>query len=53
MIPEQEVTRFVNDHQGIIRDIKPSFFEMTVAMAFDHFRQGNIDIAVVETQSPY
>jgi dihydrofolate synthase/folylpolyglutamate synthase len=48
MIPEEDVTRFVNDHKEIIDGIKPSFFEMTVAMAFDHFAQEKVDIAVVE-----
>ncbi|MEP6513516.1 MAG: Mur ligase family protein, partial [Parafilimonas sp.] len=28
---------------------KPSFFEITVAMAFDYFAQNNIDIAIIET----
>jgi dihydrofolate synthase/folylpolyglutamate synthase len=49
MIPEKDVTGFVNDHQEIIRKIKPSFFEMTVAMAFDHFRREEVDIAIIET----
>jgi dihydrofolate synthase/folylpolyglutamate synthase len=49
MIPEKDVTGFVNDHQEIIQKIKPSFFEMTVAMAFDHFRREEVDIAIIET----
>ena len=48
-IPEKEVTGFVNDHSGIIREISPSFFEMTVAMALDHFAREKVDIAVIET----
>jgi dihydrofolate synthase/folylpolyglutamate synthase len=48
-IPEQEVTGFVNAHRPIIREISPSFFEMTVAMAFDHFAREQVDMAVIET----
>ncbi len=36
-IPEAEVCGFVSENQKIIREISPSFFEMTVAMAFDYF----------------
>ncbi|MEO5603243.1 MAG: Mur ligase family protein, partial [Cyclobacteriaceae bacterium] len=31
-----------------IEAIKPSFFEITVAMAFDYFAQHSVDIAVIE-----
>lgn len=48
MIPESEVVGFVEKHESIISEIKPSFFEMTVAMAFDYFARQQIDIAVVE-----
>ena len=48
MIPENAVTRFVNGHSDILDRIKPSFFEMTVAMAFDHFASEKVDIAIVE-----
>src|SRR5450759_4698560 len=48
MIPENEVILFVEKHKGIIESLKPSFFEMTVAMAFNYFAECNIDVAVVE-----
>lgn len=48
-IPEKEVTRFVSDHQDIIAELSPSFFEMTVAMAFKHFDHEEVDIAIIET----
>ncbi len=48
-IPKDEVCGFVNRHQGIIRDLQPSFFEMTVAMAFDYFAREEVDVAVIET----
>lgn len=48
MIPEEEVTKFVEKHKELFDDVKPSFFEMTVALAFYYFAKENIDIAVVE-----
>ncbi|MCF8374707.1 MAG: bifunctional folylpolyglutamate synthase/dihydrofolate synthase [Bacteroidales bacterium] len=48
MIPESEVVDFVLKHKAIIDEIKPSFFEMTVAMAFDYFARQQVDIAIVE-----
>lgn len=48
MIPEDEVTAFVGNNRSIIEEIKPSFFEMTVAMAFDYFAREKVDVAVVE-----
>ncbi|MDA3954964.1 MAG: bifunctional folylpolyglutamate synthase/dihydrofolate synthase [Bacteroidales bacterium] len=48
MISEDFVVQFVNDHHKIFEEIKPSFFEMTVSMAFDYFATENIDVAVVE-----
>ena len=48
MIPEEYVAQFVNDHKSLFEEIEPSFFEMTVGMAFSYFREQMIDIAVVE-----
>ena len=49
MISENEVIEFVSDHRKIIDLLKPSFFEMAVAMAFDCFSRHNVDVAVIET----
>jgi dihydrofolate synthase/folylpolyglutamate synthase len=49
MISEEEVIRFTNDNRSHFDRIQPSFFEMTVAMAFHHFRERKVDIAVIET----
>ena len=49
MIPEDKVVRFVEDHQEEFLKIKPSFFEMTVGMAFKYFNDEQVDIAIVET----
>ena len=48
-VPENEVTGFVTRHQQIIREISPSFFEMTVAMALDYFSREQVEMAVIET----
>jgi len=45
---EEAVISFVAQHQGIIEEIKPSFFEITVVMAFDYFVRQEVDIAVIE-----
>jgi dihydrofolate synthase/folylpolyglutamate synthase len=49
LLPEDEVTRFVAGNQEFIRKIQPSFFEMTVAMAFEYFARERVDVAVIET----
>ncbi|NOQ27756.1 MAG: bifunctional folylpolyglutamate synthase/dihydrofolate synthase [Bacteroidales bacterium] len=48
MISEDFVLRFIEDHHLKFEELKPSFFEMTVSMAFDYFAKENIDIAIVE-----
>lgn len=48
MIPEENVTAFVLDNMDLIKEVKPSFFEITVAMAFDHFAKENVDVAIIE-----
>ena len=48
MIPESEVIGFVEKNKDIIEELKPSFFEMTVGMAFDYFARERVDVAVVE-----
>jgi dihydrofolate synthase/folylpolyglutamate synthase len=48
-ISEQAVVDFVADNQTTFEAIKPSFFEMTVAMAFDYFHKEAVDIAIIET----
>lgn len=47
-IGQQYVVDFVNRILPVIEEIKPSFFEITVAMAFDFFARQSVDAAVVE-----
>ena len=48
LISETFVVQFIERLKPLIEEIKPSFFEITVAMAFQHFVQQNIDVAVIE-----
>jgi dihydrofolate synthase/folylpolyglutamate synthase len=48
MISRKFVTDFVGKNSDFINSLKPSFFEMTVAMAFQYFRELSVDIAVIE-----
>jgi dihydrofolate synthase/folylpolyglutamate synthase len=49
MISEQSVVDFVAEHKQDFEEIQPSFFEMTVGLAFEIFAKEKIDIAVIET----
>ncbi len=48
MVSESFVVSFVNENRVLIEEVKPSFFEMTVAMAFDYFAMEKVDVAVIE-----
>ncbi len=48
MIPQQAVTLFVERHYEFIKSLKPSFFEMSAAMAFEYFADAGVDVAVIE-----
>ena len=48
-ISKKKIVEFVEQHKGLFEEIKPSFFEITVALAFYHFAQSEVDIAIIET----
>jgi dihydrofolate synthase / folylpolyglutamate synthase len=48
-IDEEFVIEFVHRVQPLAEKIEPSFFEITVAMAFQYFAHEKVDIAVIET----
>lgn len=48
-IPKKSVIDFVENNKPLFEEIRPSFFEITVAMAFDHFSREEVDIAIIET----
>ena len=49
MVSEDFVVEFVERTKEISNAVQPSFFELTVAMAFDYFAKKKVDIAVIET----
>jgi len=49
MIQPEQVVHIVKRLQPIIEEIEPSFFEVTVAMAFHQFAEEEVDIAIIET----
>lgn len=49
MISEAAVIDFTERTRHITEQIQPSFFELTVGMAFEYFAAEQIDIAVIET----
>lgn len=49
MCPESFVVEFTEKMKHSIETIQPSFFEITVAMAFEYFAVCDVDIAVIET----
>ena len=49
MVSEKFVVDFTEKTKAITEEIEPSFFEMTVAMAFKYFAEQQVDFAVIET----
>lgn len=47
-VNEEFVVKFTEQMKPLIEEIEPSFFEITVAMAFDYFAKEKVDIAIVE-----
>ena len=47
-ILENSVISFVENNRKFLEELKPSFFEMSVGMAFEYFAKEQVDIAVVE-----
>ncbi|MFI5128711.1 MAG: bifunctional folylpolyglutamate synthase/dihydrofolate synthase [Chitinophagales bacterium] len=48
-ISKKFIIEFTEKIKPLAAEIEPSFFEITVAMAFDYFKYTNVDIAIVET----
>lgn len=49
MMSEEDFAAFMTTIKPVADDVKPSFFELNVAMAFDHFAKYETDIAIIET----
>lgn len=48
MISKEFVVEFIASIEQLIEEIQPSFFEITVALAFDYFAKQEIEIAIIE-----
>lgn len=48
MIDREHVVSFIDNNREIIESLRPSFFELTVAMAFEYFAVKKVDVAVIE-----
>ena len=48
MISEEAVCEFVELAKPLIAELRPSFFEITTAMAFRYFAEREVDVAVIE-----
>ena len=49
MIEQQFVVDFVKNHREAFEPIMPSFFELTMEMAFLYFQFMEVDVAIIET----
>jgi len=49
MISKDFVISFTEKIKPLIEEINPSFFELTVGMAFEYFAEQRVDVAVIET----
>lgn len=47
-MPEDYVVRFVEKERSFFEPLRPSFFELTTAMAFRYFADEKVDVAVIE-----
>ena len=48
LIPREAVEEFLDTYDGFIESRRPSFFEITTAMAFWYFAAAGVDLAVIE-----
>jgi dihydrofolate synthase / folylpolyglutamate synthase len=48
VISEEDVIGFIEDNKSFLEELKLSFFEMTVGLAFDCFAKQKVTIAIIE-----
>jgi dihydrofolate synthase / folylpolyglutamate synthase len=49
LISKRYVSDFISEHKVFIEQLNPSFFEITVALAFKYFKDQEVDYAIIET----
>ena len=47
-VSREYVIDFVENHRAFFEPLHPSFFELATAMAFNHFAEQQVDVAVIE-----
>lgn len=48
LIPKNYIVTFVEKYKNLFQEIRLSFFEWTVGLAFNYFKDEKVDIAVIE-----
>lgn len=48
-ISDEKIVEFVSKYKSAIESIQSTFFEATTALAFSHFAEQSVDIAIIET----
>jgi len=48
-IKEKDLLRFFQGNEEIIREMKPTYFELATAIGFWYFRDERVDVAIIET----
>lgn len=49
LISKSFISDFVSDHKPFFNQLSPSFFEISVFLAFEYFKEQKVDIAIIET----
>jgi len=48
-ISKDFICKFINENSNFINSLSPSFFEMSVALAFEYFKSEHVEVAIIET----
>ncbi len=48
-VDKQWIVDFFDQYQPLLASVRPSFFEWTVIMAFQYFKEQEVDFAIIET----
>ncbi len=48
MIDKERICSFVEETSDLVETIRPSFFELTTMLAFQHFKEQKVDYAIIE-----
>ena len=51
LYPMKDIITFIENHKQTLIDSSITFFEATTALAFEHFAEQNVDIAISRNRS--